>query len=125
MVTVAVKGGLFDNESTTDYALLSNHAPCLTGITPIINKGGVAVDKAVINKLLANAIGAGGNVTVTRKRIKGYNEVAFEGNNEVETVTLINRATTSADNTKYQAITKARTITYPTNKAGIALGAAI
>lgn len=125
-MTVTVKGGMWNDIGSDQYALLTKHAPTLSNVKVALNKQGTIEEKAIINKLAANAVGAGGNVLVKRKRVSAVDGEEFGAGGAVEEVTLINRATTTADRDEVLSITASRGIsTYPVNKDGAILGAQV
>lgn len=106
-----------------NYSLLSGKNPIRHKGKQLMNRRSQKKDKELIDTLLG--IAPGQAALKTEKRIKAKTEdgLSLGGVVEIETVSIVDRVSTSADVTdlkKYQV--DANVYTYPTNGAGVALG---
>ena len=109
--------GLFNGEHGEDHALLVNKNSLSQRLSKLMRRGGNRKTKELLLTVLGTAPGLTASSTYTRKQ-------AEEGQQEAvatqETVTVIGRATTSADVTALRADLEREFVpsTYPTDVSG-------
>jgi hypothetical protein len=119
--------GLYDGWYGQPYALQFTQTTPETWLSRLFSgsRRGMRKDKALITALLGAA--AGGTAASTYKRVDASNDAlvldSMGGQRSVETVTDINRATTSADVTNLLALMNlfSEVTTPPTNLNGLSL----
>lgn len=111
--------GLYDNVFTGGHSLTVNKNNARTMMRNLINRVGMRKERALLDALIGAA--AGGTATASRVRVEavagGEN---LGGMRNVETVSLINRATTAADVTDLENFLVDGTVkpTYVADKSG-------
>lgn len=98
------------------YAFIRTDGGLRKRIARLLNQKGMRKDRALINTLLGTV--AGSTATATLKRV-AHSTSELGGSRTIETETLVNRATTAADDTDLTTnlLTYASRPTYPTDRA--------
>ena len=112
--------GLWNNVHAQDYALITSRSNLMQRVAKLFAREGGRADAELLTTL--NGATAGSTAAETRKRITAV--LASEGVNlggarAIEAQTVVNRATTAADETNYDNIlTPDYSPTYPVDLGG-------
>lgn len=112
--------GLWNNVHAQDYALIDSRTNLMQRIAKMFARDGARADAELLTAL--NGAAAGATAAETRKRVVAV--LASEGVNlggvrVIETQTVVNRATTATDETKFDNIlTPDYSPTYPVDLGG-------
>lgn len=113
--------GLWDDVYGQPYAPINQRMVLPRRIGMSYVREGMAADAAIAKAL--NGAAAGGTATATRKQVEALqsiNSLGLGGARVIETKTIINRATTAADETAVDAMIEAKfaPTTYPVDASG-------
>lgn len=112
--------GLWNNVHGQNYALITARSNLMQRVAKLFAREGGRADAELLTTL--NGAAAGGSASETRKRVtavQSTEQMNLGGARVIETQTVVNRATTSADETNYDNIlTPDYSPTYPVDRGG-------
>lgn len=112
--------GLWNNVHAQDYALITSRSNLMQRVAKLFAREGARADAELLTTL--NGAAAGGTAAETRKRViavQSTGEMNLGGARVIETQTVVDRATTGTDETKYDGIlTPDYSPTYPVDLGG-------
>ena len=112
--------GLWNNQHGQDYALITSRSNLMQRIAKLFAREGARADAELLTTL--NGAAAGGTAAETRTRVTAVQadtNLLLGGRRIMETQTVVNRATTAADETRFDGVmTPSYAPTYPVDRGG-------